>query len=221
MTRHLATFRGSTHWIPVALSQLWPSDTFAQRLSKVPCRGDMITPFKAHFTDEESETFPLDLSFRGRPQPLPRDQGPVGHVDSQIRCRAFQRLCSPCRTGPLTDASSTPQHLCARAQMEIHVTRPARPFHFSIFKSFLFYRGWWKGWKVPGREEVGGTYGRAIALLREPSAEGSPTACRTSWAGHSCFPVNHSLPSLIPFSFSLYFPLSWYNIHTIKDPRWC
>ena len=57
--------------------------------------------------------------------------------------------------------------------------------------------------------------GRAIALLQELCAEVSAMACKTGWAGHSCVPVNHSLPFLILF-FSLYFPLSWYNICTIK-----
>ena len=107
----------------------------------------------------------------------------------------------PAGLGRRTDGSTTPSTCAPCVQMEIRVTRPVRLFHFNVFKSFLFYRGRWKGWKAPRREEVGETQGRAVALLQELCTEVSAMACKTGWAGHSCVPVNHSLPFLILFFF--------------------
>ena len=44
--------------------------------------GEKIIPFEAHFTDEGSEAFPLDLSFPGQPNSLPEDQAPLGYVET-------------------------------------------------------------------------------------------------------------------------------------------
>ena len=114
-----------------------------------------------------------------------------------------------------------PPSTCAPCvQMEIHVTRPVSLSHFNVFKSFLFYRGQWKGWKAPRREEVGDT--------RQSHSPAPGALCRgvchglQDWLGWPfmcpCKPFSSISDS---FFFTLLSTFLVQYMYHKEIPRWC